>query len=187
RRATDDPAVQEAVAGRRDDDKVVVARESTIRIDTARLDQVLNLAGEIGLTKNRLNCVRRNLVQGAGDPATLRALDEAVGELDHLVSEMQNAVLKTRMQPVKRLFQKYPRMARDLARQLDKEVEVEIVGEDTELDRNIIDDLGDPLVHLVRNAVDHGLETREERRAAGKPEKCVLRLSAQQAGDHILI
>jgi two-component system chemotaxis sensor kinase CheA len=91
------------------------------------------------------------------------------------------------MQPIGRLFQKYPRMARDLARQLGKDVDLELIGEETELDRNIIEDLGDPLVHLVRNAVDHGLETREERKALGKPEKCVLRLSAQQAGDHILI
>jgi two-component system chemotaxis sensor kinase CheA len=187
RRATDHPAVESAPAGRRDSDKVVVAKESTIRIDITRLDQVLNLSGEIGLTKNRLNCLRRDVMQGKHDAVTLRALDEAVGELDHLVCDLQNAVMKTRMQPVGRLFQKYPRMARDLARQLGKEVELEIVGEETELDRNIIEDLGDPLVHLVRNAVDHGIETCAERRAAGKPEKSILRLSAQQAGDHIVI
>jgi two-component system chemotaxis sensor kinase CheA len=187
RRAADNPAAEAAPLGRRVGDKVAVAKEATIRIDTARLDQVLNLSGEIGLTKNRLNCLRRDVMQGMRDTATLRALDEAVGELDHLVCDLQSAVMKTRMQPVGRLFQKYPRMARDLARQLGKEVELEIVGEETELDRNIIEDLGDPLVHLVRNAVDHGLETREERRALGKPEKCLLRLSAQQAGDHILI
>jgi two-component system chemotaxis sensor kinase CheA len=187
RRAADNPAVEAAPLGRREGDKVAVAKETTIRIDTARLDQVLNLSGEIGLTKNRLNCLRRDVMQGKHDTATLRALDDAVGELDHLVCDLQSAVMKTRMQPVGRLFQKYPRMARDLARQLGKEVELEIIGEDTELDRNIIEDLGDPLVHLVRNAVDHGLETREERKALGKPEKCVLRLSAQQAGDHILI
>jgi two-component system chemotaxis sensor kinase CheA len=187
RRAGDNPALEIAPYGRRDSDKVVVAKESTIRIDTTRLDQVLNLSGEIGLTKNRLNCVRRDVMQGKHDSATLRALDEAVGELDHLVCDLQNAVMKTRMQPIGRLFQKYPRMARDLARQLGKDVDLELIGEETELDRNIIEDLGDPLVHLVRNAVDHGLETREERKALGKPEKCVLRLSAQQAGDHILI
>ena len=187
RRAADNPALDAVPLGRRDTDKVAVAKESTIRIDTARLDQVLNLSGEIGLTKNRLNCLRREVMQGKTDGATLRKLDEAVGELDHLVCDLQSAVMKTRMQPIGRLFQKYPRMARDLARQLGKEIELEIVGEETELDRNIIEDLGDPLVHLVRNAVDHGLETREERRAAGKPEKCLLRLSAQQAGDHILI
>ena len=187
RRAADNPAADAVPLGRRDGDKVAVAKESTIRIDTARLDQVLNLSGEIGLTKNRLNCLRRDVMQGMRDTATLRSLDEAVGELDHLVCDLQNAVMKTRMQPVGRLFQKYPRMARDLARQLGKEVELELVGEETELDRNIIEDLGDPLVHLVRNAVDHGIETCEERKALGKPEKSVLRLSAHQAGDHILI
>ena len=165
----------------------MVAKESTIRIDTARLDQVLNLSGEIGLTKNRLNCLRRDVMRGMCDTETLHSLDETVNELDHLVCDLQNAVMKTRMQPVGRLFQKYPRMARDLARKLDKEIELALVGENTELDRNIIEDLGDPLVHLVRNAVDHGIETRAERRAAGKPEKSILRLSAQQAGDHILI
>ena len=187
RRATDHPAVDIAPAGRREGDKVVVAKESTIRIDTARLDQVLNLSGEIGLTKNRLNCLRRDVMRGMCDTETLHSLDETVNELDHLVCDLQNAVMKTRMQPVGRLFQKYPRMARDLARKLDKEIELALVGENTELDRNIIEDLGDPLVHLVRNAVDHGIETRAERRAAGKPEKSILRLSAQQAGDHILI
>jgi two-component system chemotaxis sensor kinase CheA len=187
RRAADRPSVATALTGRREGDKIAVARDSTIRIDTARLDQVLNLSGEIGLTKNRLNCLRRDVMQGLRDATTLRAFDEAVGELDHLVCDLQNAVMKTRMQPIGRLFQKYPRMARDLARQMGKEIELEITGEDTELDRNIIEDLADPLVHLVRNAVDHGLETREERLAAGKAEKCLLRLSAQQAGDHILI
>lgn len=187
RRASDDPAVDSAPAGRRTSDKVVVAKEATIRIDTARLDQVLNLSGEIGLTKNRLLCLRRELTRHAQDNTAVRQLDEAVSELDHLVCDLQSAVMKTRMQPIGRLFQKYPRIARDLARQLDKQIELELAGEDTELDRNIIEDLSDPLVHLVRNAVDHGLETPAERLAAGKPEKCHVRLSAQQAGDHILI
>lgn len=187
RRASDQSTNAPVPSGRREGDKVAVVRDSTIRIDTSRLDQVLNLSGEIGLSKNRLNCLRRDLLQGKRDPDTLRALDEAVSELDHLVCDLQNAVMKTRMQPVGRLFQKYPRIARDLARQLGKQIELEIEGEETELDRTIIDDLSDPLVHLVRNAVDHGIESPEDRRAAGKPEKATLRLSAQQAGDHILI
>ncbi len=187
RRASDNPGIDTAKIGRRTGDKIVVAKETTIRIDTHRLDQVLNLSGEIGLTKNRLNCLRSSVLQGRCDNETLHALDEAVRELDRLVCELQNAVMKTRMQPVGRLFQKYPRMARDLARQLGKEIELKLHGEDTELDRNMIEDLGDPLVHLVRNAVDHGIETMEERRALGKPEKSLLRLSAQQSGDHIVI
>jgi two-component system chemotaxis sensor kinase CheA len=174
-------------APRRDSDKGAAEKETTIRIDTARLDQVLNLSGEIGLTKNRLNCLRNNIIQGKNDQQTLRDLDEAVNELDLLVGVLQNAVMKTRMQPVGRLFQKYPRMARDLARQLGKEMELEISGEETELDKTMIEELSDPLVHLIRNAVDHGIETPEERVLAGKPEKCIVKLTAMQAGDHIVI
>jgi two-component system, chemotaxis family, sensor kinase CheA len=186
RRASDQENVNFAKSGRRDGDKVAV-KESTIRIDTSRLDQVLNLSGEIGLTKNRLNCLRQDIVHGKNDAETLRAFDEAMSQLDLLVGDLQNAVMKTRMQPVGRLFQKYPRMARDLARQLSKDVELNICGEDTELDRTMIDELADPLVHLVRNAVDHGIETIEERRAAGKPEKSILKLSAEQVGDRIIL
>ena len=163
------------------------AKENTIRIDTTRLDQVLNLSGEIGLTKNRLTCLRTDIIAGKSDPATLQALDEAVSQLDLLVSDLQNAVMKTRMQPIGRLFQKYPRLARDLARSLGKDVELALEGEDTEIDKTMIEDLNDPLVHLVRNAVDHGVDSPEERVAAGKPVKSVVKLSARQVGDHIII
>ena len=187
RRRTDDPMADGMRAGRRESDKVVIAKDSTIRIDTARLDQVLNLSGEIGLTKNRLTCLRAELMAGKSGPHTMRALDEAIGQLDLLVGDLQNAVMKTRMQPVGRLFQKYPRLMRDLARQLGKEVELRLCGEETELDRTMIEELSDPLVHLVRNAIDHGMEPPQERRAAGKPEKGTVVLSAQQSGDHIVI
>ena len=163
------------------------AKETTIRIDTVRLDQVLNLSGEIGLTKNRLTCLRAEILAGKNDAGTLKALDEAVSQLDLLVGDLQNAVMKTRMQPIGRLFQKYPRLARDLARQLGKDVELVLEGEETEIDKTMIEDLNDPLVHLVRNAVDHGVDSPEERIAAGKPPKSVIRLSAQQVGDHITI
>lgn len=165
----------------------LAAQETTIRIDTVRLDQVLNLSGEIGLTKNRLTTLRTDIMAGKMDALTIKALDEAIGQLDLLVSDLQNAVMKTRMQPIGRLFQKYPRLARDLARQLGKDVELVLVGEETELDKTMLEDLNDPLVHLVRNAVDHGVETIEERIAAGKPPKAVVELSATQVGDHILI
>ena len=187
RRASDQPEAEPARAGRRDNDKVVVAQETTIRIDTNRLDQVLNLSGEIGLAKNRLNCLRTDILAGKTDGETLRALDEAVSHLDLLVGDLQNAVMKTRMQPIGRLFQKYPRVARDMARQLGKNVELVLDGEETELDKTMIEELGDPLIHLVRNAVDHGLESPEERRAAGKPETATVKLSAQQLGDHIVL
>lgn len=182
RRATDKPAT--AAASRRMDDKT---RENTIRVDTARLDQVLNLSGEIGLTKNRLTSLRVDILAGRDDPETLHALDQAVSQLDLLVSDLQNSVMKTRMQPIGRLFQKYPRIARDLARQLGKDVELVLSGEETEVDKTMIEDLSDPLIHLVRNAVDHGVETPDERLRLGKPAKSLVRLEARQEGDHIVI
>ena len=165
----------------------MAVRESTIRVDTARLDQVLNLSGEIGLTKNRLTSLRADILAGRNDAETLHALDQAVSQLDLLVSDLQNSVMKTRMQPIGRLFQKYPRIARDLARQLGKDVELALSGEETEVDKTMIEDLADPLVHLVRNAVDHGVESSEERLASGKPAKSVVRLEARQEGDHIML
>ncbi|MFH1496167.1 MAG: chemotaxis protein CheA [Pseudomonadota bacterium] len=162
-------------------------KEATIRVDTTRLDQVLTYTGEIGLTKNRLTSLRADILAGKQDANTLKALDEAVSQLDLLVGDLQSAVMKTRMQPIGRLFQKYPRLARDLARQLGKDVELLLSGEDTEIDKTMIEDLNDPLVHLVRNAVDHGVDSPEERAAAGKSLKSVVRLSAAQVGDHIII
>ena len=183
RRTSDQPG-NTAPSGRREGERV---REATIRVDTTRLDHVLNLSGEIGLTKNRLTLLRSDILNGRTDPDTLHALDVAVGQLDLLVSDLQNAVMKTRMQPIGRLFQKYPRIARDLARNLGKEVELALSGEDTEIDKTMIEDLSDPIIHLIRNAVDHGIEPPDERRAAGKPEKSILRLEARQEGDHIVI
>jgi two-component system chemotaxis sensor kinase CheA len=162
-------------------------KETTIRVDTTRLDQVLNLSGEIGLTKNRIANLKSQILHGKTDQETLKALDIAVSQLDLLVSDLQNAVMKTRMQPIGRLFQKYPRLARDLARQLGKDVELVLSGEETELDKTMIEDLNDPLVHLVRNAVDHGIESAEERKAANKSPKAIVTLSASQVGDHIYI
>ena len=184
RRATDKPGAMSVPVGRRADEK---SRDNTIRVDTARLDQVLNLSGEIGLTKNRLNSLRSDILNGRDDTDTLHALDQAVSQLDLLVSDLQNAVMKTRMQPIGRLFQKYPRIARDLARNLGKDVELVLAGEETEIDKTMIEDLSDPIIHLIRNAVDHGVESPEERLAAGKPEKSQVRLEARQEGDHIVL
>ncbi len=185
RRANDIPGNPAPSASRREGE--AGAKDNTIRVDTDRLDQVLNLSGEIGLTKNRLTHLRTDILQGRADPATLKSLDEAVSQLDMLVVNLQNAVMNTRMQPIGRLFKKYPRLARDLARQLGKDVELVLSGEETEIDKTMIEDLNDPLVHLVRNAVDHGVESAEQRAAAGKPEKSVVQLSARQEGDHIVI
>ena len=184
RRVADKPGYQGPAPGRRDVEKT---RDNSIRVDTSRLDQVLNLSGEIGLTKNRLTSLRSDILNGRSDTDTLHALDQAVSQLDLLVSDLQNAVMKTRMQPIGRLFQKYPRIARDLARSLGKDVELVLVGEDTEIDKTMIEDLSDPIIHLIRNAVDHGVETMEDRRAAGKPEKSPVRLEARQEGDHIVL
>ncbi len=166
---------------------VAATKDTTIRVDTTRLDQVLNLSGEIGLTKNRLTCIRTSIMQGKVDHETIKDLDEAVSQLDLLVGDLQSAVMKTRMQPIGRLFQKYPRLARDVARQLGKDVELVLSGEETEIDKTMIEDLNDPLVHLIRNAVDHGVDSPEERAAAGKPAKSLVHLSAEQVGDHIVI
>jgi two-component system chemotaxis sensor kinase CheA len=186
RRSEDIPGPAAAPAApRRDTDPP--AKDNTIRVDTDRLDQVLNLSGEIGLTKNRLTHLRSDILHGRTSPETLKSLDESVNQLDMLVVNLQNAVMNTRMQPIGRLFKKYPRLARDLARQLGKDVELELVGEATEIDKTMIEDLNDPLVHLVRNAVDHGVEGPEARAAAGKPSKSIVQLSARQEGDHIVI
>ncbi len=184
RRGNDIPGNKAPAAGRRENE---TGKDNTIRVDTDRLDQVLNLSGEIGLTKNRLTHLRTDILQGRSDAATFLALDESVSQLDMLVVNLQNAVMKTRMQPIGRLFNKYPRLARDLARQLGKDVELVLSGEETEIDKTMIEDLNDPLVHLIRNAVDHGVEDAEQRAAAGKTEKSLVHLSAKQEGDHIII
>ena len=185
RRGDDVPGRSVPSASRREAEPV--AKDNTIRVDTDRLDQVLNLSGEIGLTKNRLTHLRSDILQGRSSPEVLKSLDESVSQLDMLVVSLQNAVMNTRMQPIGRLFKKYPRLARDLARQLGKDVELVLSGEETEIDKTMIEDLNDPLVHLVRNAVDHGVESAEQRSAAGKPVKSTVYLGARQEGDHILI
>lgn len=184
-RRTEDKTGVDNVSSRRETDLRV--KDNTIRVDTDRLDQVLNLSGEIGLTKNRLTQIRSDIVQGKSDPYTIKSLDEAVSQLDTLVISLQNAVMNTRMQPIGRLFKKYPRIARDLARNLGKEIDLILTGEETEIDKTMIEDLNDPLVHLVRNAVDHGIESAEDRVKVGKPLKSIVNLKAQQEGDHILI
>jgi len=181
------PAVPKAPSPAQGAKGVTAAKETTLRIDVGRFDQILNLSGEIGLTKNRITCLRTEIVRKYRGDDSLKILDSVVDQLDMLVSDLQNAVMKARMQPVGRVFQKYVRLARDLARQLGKDVELVLEGEETEIDKNMVEELNDPLVHLVRNAVDHGVETIEERRAVGKPERALVRLMARQAGDAIVI
>ena len=153
--------------------------ETTVRVDTARLDDIMNMVGELVLVRNRL--VRLGLNSHDEEMA------KALSNLDVVTADLQTAVMKTRMQPIKKVFGRFPRLVRDLARQLKKEISLELVGEDTDLDKNLVEALADPLVHLVRNAVDHGCETPEERAAAGKPSCGRVILSAEQEGDHILL
>lgn len=153
--------------------------ETTVRVDTARLDEIMNMVGELVLVRNRL--VRLGL--NSGD----EAMSKAVANLDVVTADLQMSVMKTRMQPIKKVFGRFPRLVRDLARNLKKEINLELVGEETDLDKNLVEALADPLVHLVRNAVDHGIESPEEREAAGKPRGGRVVLSAEQEGDHILL
>ncbi|WP_296182626.1 chemotaxis protein CheA [Pseudomonas sp. UBA1879] len=160
-------------------DKAPTEAETTVRVDTARLDEIMNMVGELVLVRNRL--VRLGL--NSGD----EAMSKAVSNLDVVTADLQTAVMKTRMQPIKKVFGRFPRLVRDLARQLKKEINLELVGEETDLDKNLVEALADPLVHLVRNAVDHGIESPEEREASGKARGGRVVLSAEQEGDHILL
>lgn len=153
--------------------------ETTVRVDTARLDEIMNMVGELVLVRNRLVRLGANSAD--------EAMSKAVSNLDVVTADLQTAVMKTRMQPIKKVFGRFPRLVRDLARQLKKEINLELVGEETDLDKNLVEALADPLVHLVRNAVDHGIESPEEREASGKSRGGRVILAAEQEGDHILL
>jgi len=153
--------------------------ESTVRVDTKRLDEIMNLVGELVLVRNRLLNLRSTLQN--------EEIAAAVANLDHVTMDLQASVMKTRMQPVKKVFGRFPRVVRDLARKLGKEIDLEMRGEETDLDKNLVEALADPLVHLVRNAVDHGVEMPDERERGGKSRVGKLILAAQQEGDHILL
>ncbi|GAA5078735.1 chemotaxis protein CheA [Lysobacter panacisoli] len=168
-----------AGAGARSAPAPKAAEDPTVRVDVRRLDAMVDLVGELVLARNRLKTIRPRLRD--------EDLDRAVTALDVATSRLQSAVMMVRMQPVGRVFARFPKLARDVARQVSKSVELDIVGADTELDRNLVEALADPLVHLVRNAIDHGIESPEARRAAGKSEQGTVRLSAQQEGDHVSI
>lgn len=153
--------------------------ETTVRVDTQRLDDIMNMVGELVLVRNRL--VR--LGSNSGD----EVMSKAVSNLDVVTADLQTAVMKTRMQPIKKVFGRFPRVVRDLARNLKKEITLELQGEDTDLDKNLVEALADPLVHLVRNSVDHGIELPDERESNGKPRAGKVILAAAQEGDHILL
>ena len=173
------PAPARAVAAPPPAEKPPAEAETTVRVDTARLDEIMNMVGELVLVRNRLVRLGANSAD--------EAMSKAVSNLDVVTADLQTAVMKTRMQPIKKVFGRFPRLVRDLARQLKKEINLELVGEETDLDKNLVEALADPLVHLVRNAVDHGIESPEEREASGKSRGGRVILSAEQEGDHILL
>ena len=153
--------------------------ETTVRVDTKRLDQIMNMVGELVLVRNRLTSL--GLVSDDED------LNKAVTNLDAVTTDLQGAVMQTRMQPIKKVFGRFPRVVRDLARSLNKEISLILEGEETDLDKNLVEALADPLVHLVRNSVDHGIEAPDIREALGKSREGTVLLSASQEGDHILL
>lgn len=159
--------------------KDAVPAETTVRVDTKRLDDIMNMVGELVLVRNRL--VRLGLKSAD------EAMSKAVANLDVVTGDLQTAVMKTRMQPIKKVFGRFPRVVRDLARNLKKEINLELEGEETDLDKNLVEALADPLVHLVRNSVDHGIESPDAREAAGKPRSGKVVLAAEQEGDHIVL
>jgi len=159
--------------------KAKPAAETLVRVDTHRLDDIMNMVGELVLVRNRL----ANLKATMND----EEVANAVGNLDVVTADLQLAVMKTRMQPIKKVFGRFPRVVRDLSRSLKKEIDLLMEGEETDLDKNLVEALADPLVHLVRNSVDHGIEAPDEREAAGKPRRGTVLLSATQEGDHILL
>jgi two-component system chemotaxis sensor kinase CheA len=158
--------------------------ETTVRVDTHVLDEMMNMVGELVLVRNRFQTLKSSKECESGNS---EQLSKAVSNLDVVTADLQLAVMKTRMQPIKKVFGRFPRVVRDLSRSLKKEIKLELVGEDTDLDKNLVEALADPLVHLIRNAVDHGIETPEDRVAAGKPREGVVVLTASQEGDHIML
>jgi len=175
KKSAEKTAVEHAISPSKDSHQA----ETTVRVDTKRLDDIMNLVGELVLVRNRLSTLRSSMVH--------EEAIQVIGNLDLVTADLQNAVMKTRMQPIKKVFGRFPRVVRDLARSLNKEISLELHGEDTDLDKNLVEALADPLVHLVRNAVDHGVEIPEVRLASGKPREGKVTLSAQQEGDHILL
>jgi two-component system chemotaxis sensor kinase CheA len=164
-----------------------VEEDATIRVETKRLDSVMNLVGELVLGRNRLIKIGTQLEQNHEADPQVRVLSETLAQLNLVTTDLQLAVMKTRMLPIKKVFAKLPRMVRDLSQKLNKQVHLEMRGEETELDKSVADEIGDPLVHLVRNAIDHGIETPAERQAKGKQAGGQLTIAASQEGNSIVI
>ncbi|GAA7309454.1 chemotaxis histidine kinase/response regulator CheAY2 [Helicobacter pylori] len=161
--------------------------EQTVRVDVRRLDHLMNLIGELVLGKNRLIRIYSDVEERYDGEKFLEELNQVVSSISAVTTDLQLAVMKTRMQPVGKVFNKFPRMVRDLSRELSKSIELIIEGEETELDKSIVEEIGDPLIHIIRNSCDHGIEPLEERRRLNKPETGKVQLSAYNEGNHIVI
>lgn len=161
--------------------------EQTVRVDVRRLDHLMNLIGELVLGKNRLIRIYSDVEERYDGEKFLEELNQVVSSISAVTTDLQLAVMKTRMQPVGKVFNKFPRMVRDLSRELGKSIELIIEGEETELDKSIVEEIGDPLIHIIRNSCDHGIEPLEERRRLNKPETGKVQLSAYNEGNHIVI
>jgi two-component system, chemotaxis family, sensor kinase CheA len=163
------------------------AVDTTIRVDVTRLDGLMNLVGELVLGRNRLTQIAYQLGQDYEGNPLAKDLTETSSQIDFITTELQMAVMKTRMVPIAKVFNKLPRLVRDLMKETGKNLHLVISGEETELDKSIIEELNDPLVHLMRNAGDHGIESRADRVAAGKPEQGTITVRAEHEGNHIVI
>ena len=189
------PASKPAPSRESDADKKVpaassssaVAQEQTIRVEVKRLDHLMNLIGELVLGKNRLLKIYDDVEERYEGEKFLEELNQVVSSLSLVTTDIQLAVMKTRMLPIAKVFNKFPRMIRDLSRELGKQIDLEISGEETELDKSIVEEIGDPLVHIIRNSCDHGIEDPETRKAMGKPEKGLVQLKAYNEGNHIVV
>ena len=180
------PAPARKIEPKEDDSKGATV-EQTIRVDVKRLDHLMNLIGELVLGKNRLIKINDDVEERYEGEAFLEELNQVVSIVSLVTTDLQIAVMKTRMLPIGKVFNKFPRMIRDLSRELNKKIELDISGEDTELDKSIVEEIGDPLVHIIRNSCDHGIEVGDTRIAAGKDEVGTIQLKAYHEGNHIVI
>ncbi len=164
------------------------APEQTIRVEVPRLEELLNLVGQLVLAKNRVNGIARDFREMAGvEVADAERMVEAASDLDRITGELQVGVMRTRMQPLAKLFDRYPRVIRDIARATGKLIALELTGKDTEVDKTVLEMLADPLVHILRNSADHGVELPEDREAAGKPREGTISLTAEHQGSHVRV
>lgn len=184
---TKDPTLKESRAGVLSPLEHLKATESTIRVEVSRLDSLMNLVGELVLARNQLAQVTQQISAVDESAKIIRALNDTNSQVDFITTELQMAVMRTRMVPIGKVFNKLPRLIRDLAKETGKEIELQLYGEETDLDKTIIEELNDPLVHILRNAADHGIESSDARQRAGKPTKGTVIVRAEHEGNNIVI